>query len=120
MADVTIQRTSDGDGRSNGHSEAQSTCAAECSEPDLTLFAEWENTCFGKGFCLVLGKEGKVVRSLETRLTHEQHLFELFNQIADRFQTIVLSAMQTRLSHLWRYMVSYNFCRGLGYISMDS
>ncbi len=61
MADVTIQRTSDGDGSSDGHSEAQSTCAAECSEPDLTLFTEWEKHVFWERILSSFGERGENV-----------------------------------------------------------
>jgi hypothetical protein len=33
---------------------------------------------------------------METRLTHEQHWFELFNRIADRFRTIGPSSVLCR------------------------
>ena len=48
-----------GDGRSDGHSEAQRTCAAESSEPDLTLFPVWEKQVFWERIFPGIGKRGK-------------------------------------------------------------
>ena len=54
-----------GDGRSDGHSEAQRTCAAESSEPVLTLFPVWEKQVFWERIFPGSGKRGKkVVKSL--------------------------------------------------------
>ena len=50
-----------GDGRSDGHSEAQSTCAAESSEPVLTLFPVWEKQVFWERIFPGIGKMGKKV-----------------------------------------------------------
>jgi hypothetical protein len=53
-----------GDGRSDGHSEAQRTRAAESSEPVLTLFPVWEKQVFWERIFPGIGKRGeKVVKS---------------------------------------------------------
>ncbi len=54
----------DSDGRSDGHSEAQRTCAAESSEPVLTIFPVWEKQVFWERIFPGIGKRGeKVVKS---------------------------------------------------------